>query len=149
MHVPLQPVTIMIVSGIGGSYTAGQEKVSVMPLETRTLPGAICRERGGGLLAEGWCIIAYETGTKYEPLPEWRGEMIVADEDQRNALADAGTTPLYLQCRPYGGEFESWHGPVTVELVDSEADPYQRRVRLTSAGELIRGDRDIPGVETG
>lgn len=119
-----------------------------MALETRTLPGAIVQELGGEKLADGWCIIAYETGVKYEPLDEWRGEMIVADDDERKALADVAGQALYLQCQPYGGEFESWHGPVSVELVEPEHDPNQRRVRLRAAGQLIRGDRVIPGAES-
>lgn len=118
-----------------------------MALETRTLPGAITRERAGEEIAAGWCIIAFDTGVKYQPLDEWRGEMTVAEESARQALSDASGEVLYLQCKPYGGEFESWHGPVLVELVASEHDPYQRRVRLRAAGKLIRGDRIIPGVE--
>ncbi len=117
-----------------------------MSLETRTLPGTIHRERGGEEVAGGWCIISYNTGVKYEDLEEWRGEMIVDDEDQRSAIAEADGDVLYLQCKPYGGEFESWHGPVFVNLVDADDDPYQRRARLRSAGDLIRGDRIIPGV---
>jgi hypothetical protein len=117
-----------------------------MALETRTLPAAITRERAGEEIASGWCIIAYETGVKYQPLDEWRGEMTVEDEAARKALTDASGEVLYLQCKPYGGEFESWHGPVLVELIDAEHDPYQRRVRLRAAGALIRGDRVIPGV---
>jgi hypothetical protein len=118
-----------------------------MALETRTLPGSITRERAGEEIAAGWCIIAYQTGVKYQPLDEWRGEMTVTDEAARQALSDASSEVLYLQCKPYGGEFESWHGPVLVELVETDQDPYQRRVRLRAAGKLIRGDRIIPGVE--
>jgi hypothetical protein len=118
-----------------------------MPLETRTLPGTIVKERGGDEVASGWCIIAYESGEKFEPLDEWRGEIIVEDSDARSAISDAEGKVLYLQCLPYGGEFESWHGPVLTELVPSEHDPYERRVRLRAAGKLERGDRAIPGTD--
>lgn len=118
-----------------------------MPLETRTLPGTILNERGGDEVASGWCIIAYETGVKFEPLDEWRGEIIVENTDARSAIADAAGQVLYLQCLPYGGEFESWHGPVLTELVPAENDPYERRVRLRAAGKLERGDRAIPGTD--
>ncbi len=118
-----------------------------MALETRTLPGAIAREQASEAIASGWCIIAYETGVKYEPLDEWRGEMIVDDADARAALQESAGQPLYLRCQPYGGEFESWHGPVLVELVEADHDPNERRVRLRSAGALIRSDRIVPGVE--
>jgi hypothetical protein len=118
-----------------------------MPLETRTLPGTIVAERGGAEIASGWCILAYDTGVKFEPLDEWRGEIIVADADARSAIADATGKVLYLQCLPYGGEFESWHGPVLTELVDPANDPYERRVRLRAAGKLERGDRAIPGTD--
>lgn len=117
-------------------------------LETRTLPAAIAGERGAEPIAEGWCIIAYETGVKYEPLEDWRGEIIIEADEARQAIADAAGQVLYLQCKPYGGEFESWHGPVLVELVDSSHDPYERRARLRAAGNLIRGDRVIPGTES-
>lgn len=118
-----------------------------MSLETRTLPGTIVKERGGEKVANGWCIIAYETGVKFEPLDEWRGEIVVEDADARSAIAEAAGQVLYLQCLPYGGEFESWHGPVLTELVDAEHDPYERRVRLRAAGKLERGDRAIPGTD--
>lgn len=97
---------------------------------------------------DGWCIIAYETGVKYEPLEEWRGEIIADAPESRQAIQEAAGQVLYLQCKPYGGEFESWHGPVLVDLVGPEHDPYQRRARLRAAGSLIRGDREIPGVAT-
>lgn len=116
-------------------------------LETQTLPGAIVKERGGEEIASGWCIIAYETAVKYEPLEEWRGEIIVVDKEKRQAIADAAGEVLYLQCQPYGGVFESWHGPVLAELVSAEHDPYERRVRLRAAGKLMRDDRIIPGME--
>ncbi|MFW6074825.1 MAG: hypothetical protein ACOC9Y_04470 [Chloroflexota bacterium] len=117
-------------------------------LETRTLPASLVRQRADDTsIAEGWCIIAFETGVKYEALEEWRGEMIVDDSDARRTIEETSGQVLYLQCRPYGGEFESWHGPVLVELVDSEHDPYQRRARLRAAGPLIRSDRVIPGLE--
>jgi len=118
-----------------------------MPLETRTLPGTIVRERGGEEIASGWCIIAYETAEKFQPLDEWRGEITVTDPEARKALAELAGQVLYLQCKPYGGEFESWHGPVLAELVDEKHDPYQRRVRLRAAGKLERGDRAIPGTD--
>ncbi len=118
-----------------------------MPLETRTLPGTIVHERGGEKIASGWCILAYETGEKFEPLDEWRGEITVDDPEERVAIGEAAGQVLYLQCLPYGGEFESWHGPVLTELVDKQHDPYQRRVRLRAAGKLLRGDRAIPGTD--
>lgn len=118
-----------------------------MPLETRTLPGTIVKERGGEEIASGWCIIAYETGVKFEPLDEWRGEIIVEDSEARSVISESAGQVLYLQCLPYGGEFESWHGPILTELVDSTHDPYERRVRLRAAGKLERGDRAIPGTD--
>jgi hypothetical protein len=118
-----------------------------MPLETRTLPGTIVKERGGEEIASGWCIIAYETGEKFQPLDEWRGEITVDDAEARAAIAEAAGNVLYLQCLPYGGEFESWHGPVLTELVDTAQDPNERRVRLRAAGKLERGDRAIPGTD--
>jgi hypothetical protein len=118
-----------------------------MPLETRTLPGTIVKERGGEEIANGWCIIAYETGEKFQPLDEWRGEITVDDPEARAAIAASAGKVLYLQCLPYGGEFESWHGPVLTELVDTTHDPNERRVRLRAAGKLERGDRAIPGTD--
>lgn len=109
-----------------------------MPAETRTLPGRITRERNGEPLASGWCLIAYETGVRHEPLEEWRGEMACPDADARNAIAEAAGTTLHLHLDPYGGEFEPWNGPVTAALVDDALDPDGRRITLTSAGPLIR-----------
>lgn len=121
-----------------------QEGVWKMPVETRTLPGAILRERGGEELANGWTIVVYETAGKWRPLAEWRGEMIVADEAQRQAVAATAGTLVYIQFQPYAAEDEAWHGPALVELVDSETDPYNRRVRFRAAGALIRSDRPEP-----
>lgn len=109
-----------------------------MPAETRTMPGRITREKNGEAIASGWCLIAYETGVRHEPLDEWRGEMACTDSDARKAIADAAQNTLYLHLDPYGGEFEPWHGPVTVNLVDDALDPDGRRITLTSAGQLVR-----------
>jgi hypothetical protein len=115
-----------------------------MPVETRTLPGAILNDRGGQELGSGWSIVIYESAGKWQPLEEWRGEMIVADEEQRKAIAAAVGTVLYVQFQPYAAEDEAWHGPALVELVDAEHDPYNRRVRFRSAGTLIRSERPEP-----
>ena len=79
-----------------------------MPVETRTLPGAILRERGGEELANGWTIVIYESAGKWKPLPEWRGEMIVADEEQRQAQRAAAMGNLRVDNRPIGSNVE--HG---------------------------------------
>lgn len=109
-----------------------------MPAETRTLPGRIVREKDGDPIASGWCLIAFETAVRGEPLDDWRGEMGCSDEDSRKAISDAARDTLYLHLDPYGGEFEPWHGPVTASLVDAALDPDARRIALTSAGPLIR-----------
>jgi hypothetical protein len=110
-----------------------------MPLETQTLPGEITRGQGGEQIAAGWCLIAYETTGRQRPLSEWRGEMAVTPDVREAACAAAaeGAT-LYLHLRPYGGVFEPWHGPVTVEAVPADVDPEGRRLRLHSAGTLTR-----------
>ncbi|MBA2451778.1 MAG: hypothetical protein H0V47_01300 [Chloroflexia bacterium] len=109
-----------------------------MAAETRTMPGRITGERNGEAIASGWCLVAYETGVRHEPLDEWRGEMACTDADARKAIAAAEGTTLHLHLDPYGGEFEPWHGPVTAVLVDEALDPDARRITLTSAGPLIR-----------
>jgi hypothetical protein len=109
-----------------------------MPAETRTMPGRISRERNGEAIASGWCLVAYETGVRHEPLDEWHGEMACTDADARKAISEAEGTTLHLHLDPYGGEFEPWNGPVTAALVDEALDPDARRIALTSAGPLIR-----------
>ena len=115
-----------------------------MAVETRTLPGAILNDRGGQELANGWTIVIYESAGKWQPLNEWRGEMIVADAEQRKAISDAVGTVLYVQFQPYAAEDEAWHGPALVELVSSDDDPYNRRIRFRAAGTLIRSERPEP-----
>lgn len=109
-----------------------------MPAETRTLPGRITREQGGETIASGWCLVAYETGVRHEPLDEWRGEMTCADPEARQVISDAAGSTLYLHLDPYGGEFEPWHGPITATLVSADLDPNARRITLSSAGPLTR-----------
>lgn len=109
-----------------------------MPAETRTMPGRITRERNGEAIASGWCLVAYETGVRHEPLDEWRGEMACTDPEARKAISDAAGSSLHLHLDPYGGEFEPWNGPVTAALVDETFDPDARRITLTSAGPLTR-----------
>jgi hypothetical protein len=72
-----------------------------------------------------------------QDLPAWRGEMICDVPEERSAVT-GGSESLYLQLRPYGGVHEAWHGPVQVEIVDPVADPYERRLKLRSAGPLVR-----------
>lgn len=108
-----------------------------MPYDTRTLPGTLRRERGGEALASGWCLIAFDVVGERRPLTEWRGEMRVDDRDAYAAATAAGGM-LYLELKPYGGVWEPWHGPVTVEAVPSDDDPHGRRVRLQAAGPLTR-----------
>lgn len=109
-----------------------------MALETRTMPGRITREQDGEPVASGWCLIAFETTAKGEPLEEWRGEMGCSDAAAREAIAAANGATLYLHLDPYGGEFEPWHGPVTATLVSADLDPDARRISLKSAGPLTR-----------
>ena len=99
-----------------------------MALETRTMPGRITREQDGEPVASGWCLIAFETTAKGEPLEEWRGEMGCSDAAAREAIAAANGATLYLHLDPYGGEFEPWHGPVTATLVSADLDPDAVRV---------------------
>jgi hypothetical protein len=121
-----------------------------MPLETQTLPGEITRGQGGDQIADGWCLLAYETTGRQRPLPEWRGEMAVTPEQREAALAAAQAgSPLYLHLRPYGGVFEPWHGPVTVEPVSPDDDPEGRRLRLRSAGPLVRSYAPVTDEEVG
>lgn len=115
-----------------------------MPVETRTLPGRIAREQDGESIMSGWCLIAFETGVRGEPLDEWHGEMACSDAEARAVIAASGDATLYLHLDPYGGEFEPWHGPVTASLVAPELDPDERRIALRSAGPLIRSYRPQP-----
>lgn len=107
-----------------------------MTVDTRTMPGKLTRGRDGEQVASGWVLISYEMVGDRKPLPEWRGEMTVTG-DERAALGDE-RDGLYLHLSPYGGVFEPWHGPVSIELVPPDLDPAQRRVRLTSAGTMTR-----------
>jgi hypothetical protein len=106
-----------------------------MPLETQTLPGTITRGEQGDAIASGWCLVAFDSVGLHAPLPEWRGE-IALDADGLAAVTQGGD--LYIRFHPYGGIYEPWHGPITVEPVDVEDDPNQRRVRLLSNGPLVR-----------
>lgn len=107
-----------------------------MPYDTQTLPGTITQGPDGEQIASGWCLIAYDMTEQRKPLPEWHGEIALTG-DEYTAVADADGV-LYLRLKPYGGIFEPWHGPVTAEPVGTEHDPSQRRLRLKSAGPLIR-----------
>ena len=66
----------------------------------------------------------------------FRGEIAVSPDEYDAAATWGGG--LYISFRPYGGIWEPWHGPVTVEQVDPEDDPNRRRLRLRPAGPLIR-----------
>ena len=116
-----------------------------MPLDTRTLPGTLSKERGGEPVAKGWCIIAFEMVGHGKPLEEWHGEMRCATTEERDTAAAASA--LYLHLDPYGGVFEPWHGPVRTEAVDSENDPEGRRLRLFAAGAMKRSWDDGAGAE--
>ena len=107
-----------------------------MPYDTQTLPGTITSGPSGEQIASGWCLIAYDMTEQRKPLPEWHGEMALAADEYAAVTGQNGE--LYLRLKPYGGVFEPWHGPVTVEPVEAELDPQQRRLRLKSAGPLIR-----------
>lgn len=107
-----------------------------MPVETQTLPGTISRGEGGEELARGWCLVTYEMAGAALPLDDWRGEIAVTTEEY-DASASWGDG-LYISFRPYGGVWEPWHGPVTVEQVDPELDPNRRRLRLRPAGPMTR-----------
>ncbi len=107
-----------------------------MSVDTRSLPGTIRKGENGEKVASGWCLVTYEMAGYARPLPEWRGEMAVSQEDHA-AAAEAGEG-LYIHFEPYAGVVEPWHGPVTVEPVDPDSDPNGRRLRLRSAGPLIR-----------
>ena len=106
-----------------------------MPVETQTLPGVITRGANGEELGRGWCIVVYEMAGQYLPLDEWRGEIAV-DAETAARLRDGGD--LYIRFHPYGGVYEPWHGPVTVEPVSGGDDPDGRRLRLRGAGPLVR-----------
>ncbi|HEX5166664.1 MAG TPA: hypothetical protein VFV93_14770 [Thermomicrobiales bacterium] len=107
-----------------------------MPVDTQTLPGTIYRGENGEELARGWCLVTYEMVGNALPLDDWRGEIAVTT-DEYDASAGWGDE-LYIRFRPYGGVWEPWHGPVTVEQVDPEIDPNRRRLRLRPAGPLTR-----------
>ncbi|HUG13881.1 MAG TPA: hypothetical protein VMM78_02590 [Thermomicrobiales bacterium] len=107
-----------------------------MPYDTQTLPGTLTKGPDGEQIASGWCLIAYDMTELRKPLPEWRGEIALSADDYATVTKAGGE--LYLRLKPYGGVFEPWHGPVTVEPVEPEHDPVQRRLRLKSAGPLIR-----------
>lgn len=123
-----------------------------MPVETRSLPGRIAREKDGETVASGWCLIAFETTKRGAPLEEWRGEMGCTDADARKAISDAQGNTLYLHLDPYAGEYEPWHGPVTAALVSEDLDPDGRRIALKPAGALTRSlyyDPEAEQVEEG
>lgn len=107
-----------------------------MPFDTQTLPGTLARGADGEQIASGWCLIAYEMTEQRKPLPEWHGEIALTGDEY--AAVTETDEMLYLRLKPYGGVFEPWHGPVTVEAVQENHDPNLRRVRLKSAGPLIR-----------
>ncbi len=107
-----------------------------MPVETQTLPGTITRGEAGEELARGWCLVTYEMVGAAKPLDDWRGEIAVTPEEY-DAAASWGDG-LYISFRPYGGIWEPWHGPVAIEQVSAEIDPNRRRLRLRSAGQMIR-----------
>jgi hypothetical protein len=117
-----------------------------MPVETQTLPGQITRGQDGDKVVSGWCLIVFESTGAKQPLSEWHGEMAVSP-DERASLSNA-TDGLYLHLQPYGGVFEPWHGPVTVEPVDADLDPVGRRLRLRSAGPLTRTYAPLTETET-
>lgn len=106
-----------------------------MPVETQTLPGVITRGANGEELGRGWCIVVYEMAGQHLPLDDWRGEIAVDPEAAARLREGDG---LHIRFHPYGGIYEPWHGPVTVEPVDVEDDPNGRRFRLRGAGPLIR-----------
>lgn len=106
-----------------------------MPVETQTLPGTITRGADGEELGRGWCIVVYESDGLHLPLDEWRGEIAV-DAEAAGRLRDGDD--LYIHLHPYGGVYEPWHGPVTVEAVGEDDDPSGRRLRLRGAGQLVR-----------
>lgn len=106
-----------------------------MPVETQTLPGVITRGANGEELGRGWCIVVYEMAGQHLPLDEWRGEIAV-EADAAGRLREADD--LYIRFLPYGGVYEPWHGPVTVEPVGEDDDPDGRRLRLRGAGPLVR-----------
>ena len=107
-----------------------------MPVDTQTLPGTITRGEGGEELARGWCLVTYEMVGAAMPLDKWRGEIAVTSEEY--AAAISWGDGLYISFRPYGGIWEPWHGPITIEQVDPTLDPNHRRLRLIPTGPLIR-----------
>jgi hypothetical protein len=108
-----------------------------MPLDTQTFPATITRGEGGEKVASGWCLVAWEMVGKHKPLDEWRGEIAIEDAETRAKLTDVDDG-LHILFHPYGGVYEPWHGPVTVEPVSSEDDPNGRRLRLRGTGPLVR-----------
>lgn len=117
-----------------------------MPYDTRSLPGTLRTAQGGEALASGWCLLAFDVTGQGQPLTDWRGEMSVENRDAYTAAVNAGGQ-LYLECSPYGGISEPWHGPVTVAPVPGEHDPNARRLRLTPAGPLTRTAHPAPAAE--
>ena len=109
-----------------------------MPYDTRSLPGTLRKGQGGEALASGWCLLAFDVVGLGQPLADWRGEISVENKDEYTAVTSAGGE-LYLECRPYGGIAEAWHGPVSVAAASAELDPNGRRLRLRAAGPLLRG----------
>jgi hypothetical protein len=109
------------------------------------MPGTLTRGQDGEAVATGWVLIAYEMVGDRKPLADWHGEIAVSAEDAAKAR-DAGSE-LYLQLKPYGGVFEPWHGPVTVEPVDPEFDPVGRRLKLRSAGPMTRSLYHVEGED--
>jgi hypothetical protein len=116
-----------------------------MPYDTRSLPGTLRKEQGGEAIASGWCLLAFDVVGQGQPLTEWRGEMSVENKDEFAAASKAGGQ-LYLECKPYGGISEPWHGPVTVEALPAEHDPNGRRLRLQAAGPLTRSAHSAAGA---
>jgi hypothetical protein len=90
------------------------------------------------VVTSGWCLLAFDVVGQGQPLADWRGEMGVENKDEYTAATSAGAD-LYLECKPYGGVFEAWHGPVSVSAMSAEDDPDSRRLRLRAAGPLQRG----------
>jgi hypothetical protein len=115
-----------------------------MPYDTRSLPGTLRKGQGGAAVASGWCLLAFDVVGQGQPLAEWRGEMSSENTDEFAAASKAGGQ-LYLECKPYGGISEPWHGPVTVEALPPEHDPNGRRLRLQAAGPLVRSAHSAAG----
>jgi len=100
------------------------------------MPGTLTRGQDGDAVASGWVLITYDMVGDRKPLPVWRGEIAVTADDM--SAVQSNDSGLYLHLKPYGGVFEPWHGPVTVEPVGSDDDPVGRRLRLRSSGPMTR-----------